>query len=126
MKWHLYKKDDPNTWPQIDCPMVVYYPVKQYHDSEPVIFIGHWDNDRKQFYTPKKWWDEMELYYAYVAYTPSGYKTCYPIMCTCDNCPEGYDDNGYCMDYDDEYACKYKKEVPEYVIEEKAIWKEFK
>lgn len=123
MKWHLYKKDDPNTWPQIDCPMVVYYPYKQYHDSDNIIFIGHWDNDRKQFFTPKKWWDEKELYYAYVGYVPSGYKTYYPTRCTReDNNRCEYDDDGYCML---EGPCPFSEVVPEYGIEEKVIWKEF-
>ena len=126
MNWYLYKKDDPNTWPQIDCPMIVYYPYKQYHDSEEIIFKCKWDSDRKQFYTPKKWWDEKELYYAYVAYVPSGYKTCHPTKCTKGNCcDDGYDDDGYCLDYDDNCACGYKKAVAEYSIEAKAIWKEF-
>ena len=125
MKWHLYKKDDPNTWPQIDCPMVVYYPYKQYYDSADCIILCCWDNDRDCFYTATESWDKRELYYAYIGYVPSGYKTCYPVVCTCKDCPEGHDDNGYCMDYDNDYACGYKKEVPEYGIEEKAIWKEF-
>ena len=24
MNWHLFRKDNPNTWPEIDCPMLVY------------------------------------------------------------------------------------------------------
>ena len=123
MKWYLYRKDDPNTWPQIDCPMVVYYPYKQYHDSDDIIFIGRWDNDRKQFFTPKKWWDGKELYYAYVGYVPSGYKTCYSTRCMRENDDRcAYDDDGYCM-FD--ISCEFAKEVPEYGIEEKVIWKEF-
>lgn len=125
MRWHLYKKDNPSTWPKIDCPMVVHWSYKQYNDSDHIIFIGRWDNDKKQFYTPKKWWSEAELYYAYIGYIPSGYKTHHPIICTCDNCPEGYDDNGYCMDYDNEYACGCKQEIEEYSIEEKRIWRGF-
>ena len=124
MKWRLYKKDDPNSWPQIECPMVVYCPFRQYHDSEHIIFMCRWDNDRKQFFTPKKWWDEKELYYAYVGYVPSGYKTHEVLKCmNDDDCKIGCDDNGYCM-YDF-YKCEQQRRVNEYTIEEKAIWKEF-
>lgn len=124
MNWHVYKKDNPNTWPQCDCPMVVYGGVPFYRN---LLDIFKWDNTTKNFiYSDKRVMTVEECYYAYIGYVPSGYKTCYPIICTCKNCPEGYDDNGYCMDYDNEYACGYKKEVEEYSIEQKRIWKEFK
>ena len=124
MTWRLYKKDDPNTWPQIDCPMLVYYPYKQYHDSEHIIFMCRWDNDRKQFFTPKKWWGEKELYYAYVGYVPSGHKTHEVVKCMDDNsCEFGWDDDGYCM-YD-HCECDQQRKMNEYSIEEKAIWKDF-
>lgn len=125
MNWHLYKKDDLNTWPDIDCPMLVYYPYKQYNDSEDNVFTCHWDNDTKQFYRPTKWLDEKELYYAYIGYVPCGYKTCYCTRCAqADHCEEGYDDNGYCMS-DSTFACEHKIDIAEYSIEMKAIWKEF-
>lgn len=123
MNWHLYKKDDPNTWPKIDCPMVVYGGVPFYRN---LLDIFKWDNTAKNFiYYDKRVMSVEECYYAYIGYVPSGYKTCHPIICTCKNCPEGYDDNGYCMDYDNEYVCGYKKEIAEYSIEGKRIWKEF-
>lgn len=123
MNWHVYKKDDPNTWPQRDCPMVVYGGTPFYRN---LLDIFNWDNTTKNFiYYDKRVMTVEECYYAYIGYVPSGYKTCYPIICTCKNCPEGYDDNGYCMDYDNEYACGCKHEISEYSIEEKRIWKEF-
>ena len=123
MNWHVYKKEDPNTWPQIDCPMVVHGGVPFYRN---LLDIFKWDNTAKNFiYYDKRVMSVEDCYYAYISHVPSGYKTCHPIICTCKNCPEGYDDNGYCMDYDNEYACGYKQEVSEYSIEEKRIWKEF-
>ena len=127
MKWRLYKKDDPNTWPQIDCPMVVW--------TGEQIFLCDWYNDERKMFDLLEVVDAdygydfnrlTEFYYAYIGHIPSGYKTCHPIICTCKDCPEGYDDNGYCMDYDNDYICGFKKEVAEYTIEEKRIWKEFK
>lgn len=122
MKWHLYKKDDPNTWPKIDCPMVIAM-----KNTVRISTYG-WDNENHCFYERCSGTNRLsknDCFYAYIGHIPSGYKTCHPIICTCDNCPEGYDDNGYCMDYDGDYTCEYKKEVAEYSIEEKRIWKEF-
>ena len=125
MKWHLYRKDDPNTWPQIDCPMVVW-------TGEHILLCEWYNDDRKMFDLAEEidpiFYEKLryltEFYYAYIGYVPNGYKTVYPIRCTQDKwCEEGYDDNGYCMAEDPQ--CKFAKVVPEYVIEEKAIWKEF-
>ena len=122
MTWRLYKKDDPNTWPQIDCPMLVYL----YHaNGDMNLWICKWNKDKKWFIR-----DEMcnffteECYYAYIGYIPSGYKTTYPAKCTRDDrC--GYDDDGYCMLEAENQHCEFAKTVPEYSIEEKRIWKEF-
>lgn len=121
MKWHLYKRDDSKTWPHIDCPMVIA--MKNTVRSSTYV----WDNEKKCFYnrftdqdhTPK------ECFYAYIGYIPSGYKTLYPTKCMREGDRCAYDDDGYCMDYDGDYTCEYKKEVAEYSIEEKRIWKEF-
>lgn len=122
MNWHLYKKDDPNTWPQIDCPMVVclYHP-----NGKMNLWICKWDNNRNcfirqeicNFYT-------KECYYAYIGYVPKGYKTHQPAKCKLGwyGCQGGYDDNTYCL-YDGN--CNEKQIVNEYEIEEKQIWKEF-
>jgi hypothetical protein len=121
MKWQLYKKDDPNTWPKIDCPLLVYkgegkYP-KVYQWSPAERAFG--DDHSVCNYNPK------ECYYAYVDWVPCGYKTLYPTKCVCEErCPHGYDDNGYCMS-GRTFACKYKRDVAEYSIDYEAIWKEF-
>lgn len=123
MKWHLYKKDDPNTWPQIDCPMVIY---KEYSKNNTATIICTWS---KQFY---KFYDDVdhhyynfgECYYAYIGYVPKGYKTHEVLKCKDDsNCKIGCNDDGYCM-YDF-YNCEQQVRMNEYSIEEKAIWKEF-
>ena len=119
MKWHVYKQDDPNTWPQIDCPMVVC------DKPTEVLMICVWDKDSNQFCEERHSWhhDFDECYYAYIGYVPSGYKTLYPVKCMRgDDNRCAYDDDGYCMF---ESECKFAKEAPEYSIKEKAIWKEF-
>lgn len=119
MKWNLYNKDNPNTWPQIDCPMVV---CKFYGDAMN-IEVCSWDRRSNQFYDEidSHYFNYNECYYAYIGYVPSGYKTRNVTKCTgntdCEWC-----DNGYCLLRE---SCKQQKEVDEYRIEEKSIWKEF-
>ena len=124
MKWHLYKEDEPSTWPQIDCPVVVYGGIPFYRN---LLDIFEWDSVANTFvYSDKRTMSVDECYYAYISYVPSGYKTLYPTKCMCENDGRcAYEDDGYCMDYDDEYACGCKKEIAEYEIEMKEIWKEF-
>lgn len=123
MKWHLYKRDDINTWPQIDCPMVVY---KEYGENNIEIMICAWDNLHSQFYeyNDDHYYNFAECYYSYIGYTPSGYKTHKVLKCMDDrNCKIGCEDDGYCLyDY---FKCEQQREVNEYEIEKKRIWKEF-
>lgn len=121
MKWHLYKKDDPNTWPKVDCPMVVCL----YHPSDGEMEL-HMCKSFVKGFGVFMFQDGgtccTECYYAYIGYVPSGYKTTYPIRCMRDGDRCAYEDDGYCMF---ESECEFAKEVPEYSIEEKRIWKEF-
>lgn len=124
MEWHLYKPGDPNTYPKIDCPMVIYF-ESSHRDEMGLRICKKYIRGFGVFMLQDGGTICTECYYAYIGYVPSGYKTSYPVICTCKDCPEGYDDNGYCMDYDDDHTCGCKKEVEEYSIEKKRIWKEF-
>lgn len=120
MKWHLYKKDDPNTWPKIHCPMVLC------QDEKVMSFLYFWDNDENCFFNRRsvRGYNLNECYYAYIGYVPNGYKTHEVLKCVDDsNCKIGCEDNGYCMYY--EFECEQQRKVNEYSIEEKRIWKEF-
>ena len=120
MKWHLYKEDDPNTWPQIDCQLLVYFPKSERFSLDCI-----WDSE-DHFLMDRYGLIDFECYYAYIGYAPSGYKTLYPTKCMRENDGRcAYEDDGYCMDYDNEYACGCKNEIAEYKIEMKEIWKEF-
>lgn len=122
MKWHLYKKYDPNTWPQIDCPMLVclYHP-----NGKMDLWICKWNKDKNWFVRHEVCnFFTNECYYAYISYIPNGYKTHEVLKCKDDsNCKIGCEDNGYCM-YDFT-TCEQQVRKNEYSIEEKAIWKEF-
>jgi hypothetical protein len=120
MKWNLYNKDNPNTWPQIDCPMVIH--TGWATENEPNPFkLAKWDNQNGWFKIDGCAVVMTECCYAYIGYVPNGYKTRNVTKCAgntdCEWC-----DNGYCLLRE---SCKQQKEVDEYRIEEKAIWKEF-
>lgn len=121
MKWRLYKRDDPNTWPQIDCPMIVY---GKHCGTYPIMQVCNWDKECESFCYESEYfyYRFTECYYAYIGYVPSGYKTLYPTKCMKKGIRCADEDDGYCM-FDS--PCEFAKEVPEYEIEKKKIWKEF-
>lgn len=123
MNWHLYKRDDPNTYPQIDCPMVVY---KEYSEDTTTIVVCTWDQALCKFYedSDSHYYNFDECYYAYIGYVPSGYKIHKVLKCMDDsNCKIGCEDDGYCM-YD-HCECEQQRKVNEYEVSIKRIWKEF-
>lgn len=121
MNWHLYRKDDSNTWPEIDCPMLVYI--------EDSLVLCHWDTEFECFIPDDSdavlcYSDVFECCYVYIGYVPDTYKT-YQVKkcngCFSDWC--GSEDDGYCMD--EECKCRYQSMENEYEINLKRIWKEF-
>ena len=123
MEWHLYRKADKNTWPEFDCPMLMYDPKSEgeWHG----LFLASWDNNIHRFVEDT--FDEVmynnELYYAYIGYVPQGYRILKPTKCNINACVH-YDD-GYCMGYNVPGVCQCGWEENEYAIENKRIWKEF-
>lgn len=123
MKWHLYKRDDTNTWPQIDCPMVVY---KEYSEDTIDIIVCTWDQAFSKFYedSDSHYYNFDECYYAYIGYVPRDYKTHKVLKCMDDsNCKIGCEDDGYCM-YD-HCECEQQRKINEYEVSTKRVWKEF-
>lgn len=128
MNWHLFRSDDPNTWPEVKCPLLVY------DDKFCEFHICDWDHSLSKFVEAKldlgakvaHYW--KECYYAYIGYVPDGYKVIKTTLCGV--YPEKlceYEDNGYCFDCPREIHCKYMQEVNEYALNDnKRIWKEFK
>ena len=122
MNWHLYRKDDPNTWPKIDCPIVVY------DDTYCDFYICKWNNEFKKFVEPEKkivhYW--KECYYGYIGYIPNGHKAVKVKKCTLCRGTCEYEDDGYCFDAPEGTSCMFCEEVTEYSLDDnKIIWKEF-
>ena len=123
MNWKVYKKDDPNTWPEIDCPILVYDAVWcEFH-------ICKWNHIINRFIEPKEkilhYW--KECYYQYIGYVPNGYKEIKTTKCgQWPNSSCQYADDGYCFDLPRHIKCKHLVEVTEYALNDnKRIWKEF-
>ena len=123
MVWHIYKKDDPSTWPKMDCPILIYDEVWcEFH-------ICKWNHIISKFFEPKEhllhhW---KECYYQYIGYVPSGYREVKIKKCglwpdyKCE-----YSDDGYCFDLPKHLNCENSVEVMEYMVNDnKRIWKEF-
>ena len=124
MTWHVYKKDDPTTWPEIDCPMLVY------DEIFGNLYVWKWNNELKKFIDngPEKAIHYIrECYYQYIGYVPDGYKVYKARKCSVweeRRCQ--YADDGYCFDLPKNVKCKFAKEVNEYWLNDnKRIWKEF-
>ena len=74
MKWHVFKKDDPNTWPELDCPIVTY--KENEDDFDGMMFlICKWSPTLKTFV---EYYDGYimpyefdECFYSYIGYVPA-------------------------------------------------------
>ena len=122
MNWKLYKKDDPDTWPQIDCPILVY---DEYWCD---FHICKWNNEINKFFEPKNkllhYW--KECYYAYIDYVPEGYEETKVKKCNSfTNTRCQYEDDGYCFDLPRHSQCKYMVEETEYSLAMKRNWRDF-
>ena len=123
MDWQVFKREDPSTWPEFDCPVLV---CKNFDDDDYYFARAKWDNELKRFIGDgSSSWNEC--YYSYITYIPKGYKVYHPVKCIYvkGRCPYGHDDDGYCM-CDEDFECKWQKLANEYEIMPKLIAKEFK
>lgn len=120
MKWHVYKRDDPSTYPKIDCPILILL-------NDVTVVVCKWDNEQKCFYNDEFCFDDG-CFYACIGYLPYMYQTHHPVGCNYDRlrlCPHGFDDDGYCI-CDDRFKCEHQVVRNEYEIMMRRVWKEFK
>ena len=121
-EWHIYKKDDPNTWPKINCPILVY------DENWCDFYICKWNQELGRFVEPKSkllhYW--KECYYQYIGYVPNGYRVHKTKKCTLRKGMCEYKDDGYCFDAPEDMNCEFCEEVIEYYVDgNKRVWKEF-
>ena len=121
MNYNVFKIDDPDTWPEINCPLLVW---RENHDYP---FIYQWDPIAHCFLNDYDTYYPNKCLYAYIGYRPYIERELYPTICMCPEefiCPYGSDDNGYCM-FDDKFSCEYMKAKTEYAIGIKRIWQKY-
>jgi hypothetical protein len=119
MEWHVFKKNDPSTYPELDCPMLV---CKNF-DDDYILAKSHWDNATKCFIGDgAAAWNEC--FYAYISYVPTGYKVHHPVGCGYKDghsCPYAFDDDGYCLN--EKRKCEHQIMLNEYEITMKGVFK---
>ena len=116
MNYKVFKIDEPETWPELNCPLLVWKPNIEW----PYIF--QWDPNGRCFIDNRVAYRPKMCFYKYIGHMPYIEKELHPIKCGFDvwDCPH-YDD-GYCL-YDKK--CEHQKEATEYFLELKRIWKEY-
>ena len=120
MNWKVFKRDDPGTYPELDCPLLIYWTNGRRYSY----YIAKWDNKYKQFIRDLRRcvFYEGDIFYKYLAYAPCIEKELHPIKCNKEDWKCDYYDNEYCLC---ENKCEHQKEVTEYALISKPIWKEF-
>ena len=116
MNYKVFKIDNPDTWPELNCPLLVWKPNEEW----PHIF--QWDFNAHCFLNDCDTYYPNKCLYKYIGYMPYIKNALHPIKCAFNNweCPH-YDD-GYCLCTEN---CEYQKEVTEYEFGSKPIWKEY-
>ena len=115
MNWKVFNRDNPDTWPEVDCLFFVY-------NDEDILAVCNWDPVLKCFYDLNGFAEYWECFYVSVGYLPYIEKELHPIKCMKEHFLCEHEDDGYCLC---KTECKYKREATEYSIGHKRIWKEF-
>lgn len=120
LNYHVFKIDDPDTWPDVDCPILVWKPNCNWPN------IYQWDPKAHVFLNDYDTYYPSKCLYVYITYMPYVEKELHPIKCRCgseDFCKLGFEDDGYCI-CDDGFKCELQYVANEYVIGMKRIWKD--
>ena len=116
MNWHVFNRDNPDTWPKLDCKFLVC------GDNEELV-VCKWDKALKCFYDDKGFAEYWECFYVTIGYLPYIKRELCSPKCMREYPPYcEYEDDGYCLCG---VECPYKIEVMEYCLGDKCVWKEF-
>jgi hypothetical protein len=121
MNWRVFKRDDPDTWPELDCPLLVCWT----NGDDYRLYNAKWDSEDKKFIRDLKWivFQKGDVFYTYIGYIPYIERELHPRKCGKGDRMCAYEDDGYCIG--DSCECEHIKFVTEYSIGHKRIWKEF-
>ena len=125
MNYKVFKMDNPDTWPELNCPLLVWKPNQEW----PYIF--QWDPREHCFLDDRVTYRPKMCFYKYIGYMPYIKKELHPIQCAYLDekgngimCPYGFQDDGYCV-CDDGFKCEHQYKQTEYALCSKPIWKEY-
>ena len=123
INWKVFNRDDPRTYPQIDCPMIIYKP----YASCFTLDVHYFDNTTEKFYQKEggdgRWYKNYsECYYSYITSVPYIEQELHPIKCDMEHKRCEYEDDGYCLC---DNKCKHQCEITEYALGSTKIWKDF-
>ena len=120
MNWKVFKSDDPETWPKINCLFLICWTRgKRYKFYNAV-----WDNEVKCFTHDlrKIIFEVGDIFYVNISYIPYIQKELHPVKCSINDWGCEFNDDGYCLN---DEKCGHQKAVTEYMLGAKVICKEF-
>ena len=116
MRWNVFNINDKETWPRINCPILVSKSV----DAFPQVY--QWDKNNNIFINNNEVYEPDFCFYKYITRLPYIAQTTYPIECKIYNERCDYYDDGYCLNKEE---CKYKHKKAEYLLSYKYCGKEY-
>lgn len=117
MNYKVFNFNDPSTWPELNCPLLVFFT----NDDWPLIL--QWDNESRCFVDNHHSYYPTQCFYKYIGYMPYIEKELHPAKCKEDRYLCSHYDDGYCLGEDTK--CKSIEMVTEYMLGSKPIWKEY-
>lgn len=120
---HVFKRDDPSTYPEFDYPMLVYVEDKHGNFS---LSVRTWNKEEKAFnkFRGYTWFLPMPddvCFYEYITHVPYVEKELHPVKCGANKPRCVHYDDGYCLANN---GCKSAKVVTEYLLGLKRVPKE--
>ena len=117
MDYHVFNFNDSSTWPELNCPLLVFWT----NDDWPLIL--QWDKESHCFVDNHRSYYPIQCFYKYIGYAPYIKKELHPYKCKGNRCLCGEYDNGYCLG--DDIECNLQEVATEYALSYKRIWKDF-
>ena len=116
MRWKVFNFNDHSTWPELNCPLLVFFT----NNDWPCIL--QWDKEGHCFVDEHRSYYPTQCFYKYIGYMPYIERECHPIKCVIKEGVCDYEDDGYCLN---EKKCKHQYKTKEYALGSKPIWKEY-
>ena len=115
MKWNVFNRNDEETWPTLNCPIL----VSKSTNSFPQVY--QWDKNNNLFINNNEVYKPHICFYQYITHLPYIAQESYVMKCKIYDTRCDYEDDGYCLNKE---QCKYKQKTTEYLLSYKSYFKE--